>query len=58
MNSKILTLALLGLLALACFATEESDVVVLTAANFDDFLKENPYTLIKFYIDYTDIYTE
>ncbi len=43
-------LALLGLFALACFATEESDVVVLTAANFDDFVKENPYTLIVFYM--------
>ncbi len=50
MNSKILTLALLGLFALACFATEEaSDVVVLTTKNFDDFVKENPYALIEFY---------
>uniref|UniRef100_A0A0N5BTH5 Protein disulfide-isomerase n=1 Tax=Strongyloides papillosus TaxID=174720 RepID=A0A0N5BTH5_STREA len=30
-------------------AETEDDVIVLTEANFDDFIKENPITMVKFY---------
>lgn len=46
------TLILLGLVCLAFAATEvavEDHVHVLTTGNFDDFVKENEFVLVKFY---------
>jgi hypothetical protein len=51
-NMRILS-ALIAVVALAGFGRSEeaaeSDVVVLTNDNFDDFLKENKYVLAEFY---------
>ena len=46
---RILTFALLALIAItACFAAEE-DVIVLTDANFDEIVNKEEFILIEFY---------
>lgn len=48
---KAVSLALVVLLAAACVASAD-DVVVVTKANFEEVIKNNPYVLMEFYVRY------
>lgn len=45
----VLALAALCVASVAAEVEKDGSVYVLTTANFDDFLKESPYTFVKFY---------
>jgi hypothetical protein len=45
----LIAVAALFLSQVSCEFTKDGNVYVLTEANFEDFLKENPTALIEFY---------